>query len=74
MRLLPKRGITMKCKGLFYRSRPIDGQTPDSVLFHRYHDLRKKRGTVRLANLMLEMEKRGLLACVLISAGMEAMK
>lgn len=74
MRLLLQRGITMKGKDLFYRSRPIDGRTPDSVLFHRCRDLQKKRSTVRLSNLMLEMEKRGLLACILISAGMEAMK
>lgn len=63
----------MKDTKLFYKSRPIDAQTPDSVLFHRYNDLREKCGTVRLSNLMLEMERRGLLACVLISAGMEVL-
>lgn len=61
----------MKSTKLFHRSRPVDGQTPDSVLFHRLADLRKKAGPVRLANLMREMHRRGYLSCIIISAGME---
>ena len=62
----------MKDPKLFHRSRPVDGKTPDSVLFHRFNDLKGRPGSVRLMNLMLEMERRGLLACVLVSAGMGA--